>query len=97
MVPMRVVAQQISGESRQESAEAKPTPRAADGHPDLKQAQDKKAPWPWQASLDAAAAAPVNHKVMYEDAQIRILNVNNQPRVFQQLACAPVVLDLHSR
>jgi len=45
-------------------------------------AQEKKAPWPWPASLDAVAAAPVNHRVMYEDDKIRILNVNNQAGSF---------------
>ena len=37
------------------------------------------AAWPWPASMDAVRAAPRNHKVLYEDDKVRILEVTVQP------------------
>jgi hypothetical protein len=31
--------------------------------------------WPWPDSMDAVSAAPKNHKVLYEDERVRILEV----------------------
>ncbi len=35
--------------------------------------------WPWPDSMDAVQAAPRNHKVLYEDENVRILSVTVQP------------------
>lgn len=35
--------------------------------------------WSWPSSMDAVAAAPNNHKVLYEDENVRILSVTVQP------------------
>jgi quercetin dioxygenase-like cupin family protein len=35
--------------------------------------------WPWPDSMDAVQAAPKNHKVLYEDENVRILSVTVQP------------------
>src|SRR5690349_9881196 len=35
--------------------------------------------WPWPNSMDAVQAAPGNHKVLYEDENVRILSVTVQP------------------
>jgi hypothetical protein len=45
------------------------------------QAQDKSSSgcWPWPDSLDAVAADPQNHIVMYEDSNIRVLDVHTPP------------------
>jgi hypothetical protein len=45
------------------------------------QAQDKSSLgcWPWPDSLDAVTADPQNHIVMYEDANIRVLDVHTPP------------------
>ena len=45
------------------------------------QAQDKASSgcWPWPDSLDAVSADPQNHTVMYEDANIRVLDVHTPP------------------
>ncbi|RYY53632.1 MAG: hypothetical protein EOO09_17380 [Chitinophagaceae bacterium] len=32
-------------------------------------------PWKWSDSLDAVAAAPANHKIVYEDSAVRVLMV----------------------
>jgi len=42
-------------------------------------AQQKASSWPYPASLDAVAAAPQNHKVLYEDGSIRFLEVTVRP------------------
>ncbi len=44
-------------------------------------AQDKSSSgcWPWPDSLDAVAADPQNHIVMYEDSSIRVLDVHTPP------------------
>ena len=39
----------------------------------------KSSAWPWPASMDAVVAAPKNHKVLYEDDRIRILDVTVLP------------------
>jgi hypothetical protein len=46
------------------------------------QAQDKSSSgcWPWPDSLDAVTADPQNHIVMYEDNNIRVLDVHTPPR-----------------
>src|SRR5712664_1497747 len=46
------------------------------------QAQDKSSSgcWPWPDSLDAVAADPQNHIVLYEDSKIRVLDVHTPPR-----------------
>jgi quercetin dioxygenase-like cupin family protein len=36
-------------------------------------------PWPWPDSMDAVQAAPKNHKVLYEDENVRILSVTVEP------------------
>jgi hypothetical protein len=36
-------------------------------------------PWPWPNSMDAVSAAPKNHKVLYEDDRVRILDVTVEP------------------
>lgn len=45
------------------------------------QAQDKSASgcWPWPDSLDAVIADPQNHTVLYEDGNIRFLDVHTPP------------------
>jgi hypothetical protein len=45
------------------------------------QAQDKSSSgcWPWPDSLDAVAADPQNHIVLYEDSNIRVLDVHTPP------------------
>jgi hypothetical protein len=45
------------------------------------QAQDKSSSgcWPWPDSLDAVAADPQNHTVLYEDSNIRVLDVHTPP------------------
>lgn len=35
--------------------------------------------WPWPDKLDAVAAAPKNHYVVYEDSNVRVLQVICQP------------------
>jgi hypothetical protein len=35
--------------------------------------------WPWPDSMDAVSAAPRNHKVLYEDERVRILEVTVEP------------------
>ena len=35
--------------------------------------------WPWVDSMDAVRAAPKNHKVLYEDDRVRILEVSVYP------------------
>jgi hypothetical protein len=44
-------------------------------------AQDKSSSgcWPWPDSLDAVAADPQNHIVLYEDSKIRVLDVHTPP------------------
>lgn len=40
-----------------------------------RQVQVSSKPWRWPDSLDAVSAAPANHKIVYEDSAIRILQV----------------------
>jgi hypothetical protein len=42
-------------------------------------AQQKTSSWSYPASLDAVAAAPKNHKVLYEDEDVRFLEVTVRP------------------
>ena len=42
-------------------------------------AQNKSSSWRWPDSMDAVAASPQNHRVLYEDENIRILEVTTQP------------------
>lgn len=44
-------------------------------------AQDKSTSgcWPWPDSLDAVAADPQNHTVLYEDGNVRVLDVHTPP------------------
>jgi hypothetical protein len=42
-------------------------------------AQEKATAWAYPAALDAVAAAPKNHKVLYEDEDIRFLEVTVRP------------------
>jgi hypothetical protein len=42
-------------------------------------ANDATAAWPWPDSMDAVSAAPKNHKVLYEDERVRILEVTVEP------------------
>src|SRR5581483_2061971 len=35
--------------------------------------------WPWPDSMDAVRAAPRNHKILYEDENVRILSVTVEP------------------
>jgi hypothetical protein len=42
-------------------------------------AQQKGSSWSYPASLDAVTASPNNHKVLYEDENIRFLEVNVRP------------------
>ena len=48
-------------------------------NPAANNGKDATAAWPWPASMDAVSAAPKNHKVLYEDAKVRILDVTVQP------------------
>src|SRR5258708_27336517 len=41
---------------------------------------DATVSWPWPDSMDAVSAAPKNHKVLYEDERVRILEVTVEPR-----------------
>jgi hypothetical protein len=36
-------------------------------------------PWPWPDSLDAVAAAPKHHKLMFENERVRVLEVRIAP------------------
>jgi hypothetical protein len=40
---------------------------------------DATVSWPWPDSMDAVSAAPKNHKVLYEDEKVRILEVTVEP------------------
>jgi hypothetical protein len=42
-------------------------------------AQQKASSWPYPTSLDAVAASPQNHKVLYENEDIRFLEVTVRP------------------
>jgi hypothetical protein len=42
-------------------------------------AQTQKAIWPVSDPLDAVVAAPRNHRVLYEDDHVRVLEVTVQP------------------
>jgi len=43
-------------------------------------AQDKsQSCWPWPASMEATIAAPRDHKILYQDSNIRFLEVTNPP------------------
>ncbi len=42
-------------------------------------ARDATVPWTWPDSLDAVSAAPKNHKVLFEDERVRILDVTVEP------------------
>ena len=41
--------------------------------------------WPWPDSLDAVKAASENHRIVYEDDKVRILEVILQPNEFEHL------------
>ncbi len=41
--------------------------------------KDANTSWPWLDSTDAVSAAPKNHKVLYEDDKVRILEVTVEP------------------
>jgi len=41
--------------------------------------------WPWPDSLDAVKAAAENHRIVYEDDKVRILEVILQPNEFEHL------------
>jgi hypothetical protein len=41
--------------------------------------KEASAAWPWPDSMDAVNAAPKNHKVLYEDDKVRILEVTVEP------------------
>jgi hypothetical protein len=43
------------------------------------ESKDATAAWPWPDSMDAVSAAPKNHKVLYEDDKVRILEVTVEP------------------
>jgi hypothetical protein len=36
-------------------------------------------PWPWPDSLDALIAAPANHRLLFENESVRILEVRIRP------------------
>jgi hypothetical protein len=42
-------------------------------------AKDGTVSWQWPNSMDAVSAAPKNHKVLYEDERVRILEVTVEP------------------
>jgi hypothetical protein len=42
-------------------------------------AKDATVSWPWPDSMDAISAAPKNHKILYEDERVRILDVTVEP------------------
>jgi hypothetical protein len=44
-----------------------------------------EAKWPWADSLDAVNAAPKNHRVLFENDSIRILEVTLKPHEFEQM------------
>lgn len=44
-----------------------------------RKAGEQSGNWPWPDSLDAVAAAPENHKIVYEDSTVRILQVISPP------------------
>lgn len=35
--------------------------------------------WPWEASLDALAAAPAQHRLVFENAHVRVLDTRIAP------------------
>ena len=35
--------------------------------------------WPWEASLDALAAAPAQHRLVFENAHVRVLDTEIAP------------------
>ena len=37
------------------------------------------APWPWPDSLDALAAAPEHHRLLFEDARVRVIDTRIPP------------------
>jgi hypothetical protein len=41
--------------------------------------------WPWADSLDAVHAAPHNHRVLFENDSVRILEVTLKPYEFEQM------------
>lgn len=41
--------------------------------------KDATVAWPWPDTMDAVSAAPKNHKVLYEDDKVRILEVTVEP------------------
>lgn len=43
------------------------------------------ATWPWPDSLDAVKAAAPNHRVVYEDNKVRILEVLLKPHEFERI------------
>jgi hypothetical protein len=45
----------------------------------------EKADWNWPDSLDAVRAAPHNHRVIFENSQIRILEVILEPYEFESM------------
>ena len=55
---------------------------------------DQPAPCPWPASQDAIAAAPQHHTVLFENEEVRVLEVTVLPKVKQPLHahCWPSVL-----
>jgi hypothetical protein len=45
----------------------------------------EKAHWNWPDSLDAVRAAPHNHRVIFENSQVRILEVILEPYEFESM------------
>jgi hypothetical protein len=52
-------------------------------HSNLK--TDSPVKWPWPDSLDAVKAAKENHKIVFENDQVRILEVTLNPYEFEKM------------
>jgi len=61
--------------------QASPSPAPSSPAPPSPQ----KTGWNWPDSLDAVRAAPHNHKILFENNKIRILEVILEPYEFEQL------------
>src|ERR1700722_17058153 len=54
-------------------------------NPGDKEGKTAGSDWPWPDSLDAVKAAPKNHRIIYEDDRVRLLEVILWPNEFENL------------